>query len=98
MTTQEPRMLRLTLPQALDRAVAFHRQGQLADAEAIYGELIKVAPDHFDALHMLGVVRYQQGRHADALALLERALQLQPESPDALSNYGLVLRALSRRV
>jgi tetratricopeptide (TPR) repeat protein len=97
MVTQEPRTLRLTLPQALERAVNFHRQGQLADAEAIYGELIKVAPDHFDALHMLAVVRYQQGRHPDALPLIERALQLQPESPDALSNYGLVLRALSRR-
>ena len=94
--SQTPPTLRLTVPQALQRAGNFHRQGQLVDAELIYAEILKQQPDHFDCVHMLGVIRFQQGRPVEALALLERALRMQPESADVLSNYGLALRALNR--
>ena len=74
----------------------FQRGGQLADAELIYADILKVEPDHFDSTHNLGVIRYQQGRFAEALPLLEHAIRLDPKSADAQSNYGVVLRALGR--
>jgi Tfp pilus assembly protein PilF len=88
--------MRLTVPQALQRAVDFHRQGRIAEAEPIYAEILKLDPNHFDATHLLGLIRCQQGRPADALPLMRRALKEQPRSADVLSNYGLVLRALGR--
>ena len=88
--------IRLTIHEALQRATGFHREGRLADAEPIYADILKLQPDHFDCVHMLGVIRHQQGRSAEALVVLEWALRLQPGSPEALSNYGLALRAANR--
>ena len=88
--------IRLTIPQATDRAVNFQRGGQLIDAEIIYSDILKAEPDHFDSTHNLGVIRYQQGRLAEALPLLEHAIKLDPNSADARSNYGVVVRALGR--
>jgi protein O-GlcNAc transferase len=85
-----------SLKELLDRAIACHRQGQLAQAEVLYQQILKAQPGHFDARHMLGVIRYQQGRSAEALELVEAALKLNPGSARALSNQGLILYALRR--
>src|SRR5215470_376893 len=85
-----------SLSQLLNRAIACHRQGQLAQAEALYQQILRAQPRHFDARHMLGVIRYQQGRNAEALELVETALKLSPRSDRALSNQGLILYALRR--
>jgi predicted O-linked N-acetylglucosamine transferase (SPINDLY family) len=83
--------------QTLDKAVDFHRRGNMAQAERLYLQLLEAKSDHFDALQMLGVLRYQQGRLLDALALIGAALKVNPNAPPALLNYGLVLDALTRR-
>ena len=94
--SQTPPILRLSVPQALQRASNFHRQGLLVDAELIYSDILKVQPQNFDALHLLAVVRYQQGRDAEALPLFEQARALQPKSAEMLSNFALVLQRLGR--
>jgi predicted O-linked N-acetylglucosamine transferase (SPINDLY family) len=91
-----PRQTAQSLSQLLDRAIACHRQGQFAQAEALYAQILRAQPRHFDARHMLGVIRYQQGRNAEALELVETALKLSPRSDRALSNQGLILYALRR--
>src|SRR5262245_27431148 len=91
-----PRQTAHSLNELLERAIACHRQGQLAQAEALYRQILQAQPGHFDARHMLGVIRYQQGRSAEALELVEAALKLNPGSARALSNQGLILYALRR--
>jgi len=81
---------------ALQRAVALHRGGMLAEAGELYGRIVAAAPRHFDALHLLGVVRHQQGRNAEALELIGAALALEPRNVSALSNRGIVLSELGR--
>ena len=75
----------------MNKATAVHQKGKLAEAERLYLAILRVKPDHFDARHFLGVLRYQQGRFGEALSLIGRALQTNPNSARALSNYGLVL-------
>jgi len=77
-------------------AVALHRAGRLDKAEPLYLAILREVPEHFDALHLIGVVRQQQGRDAEAIAFIDRALALRPDNPAALSNRGLSLRALGR--
>jgi protein O-GlcNAc transferase len=86
----------MSLPEAVRQAVALHQQGRLAEAENIYASILKARPDHFDALHLLGVLKHQRGENAEALRLIAAALTVKPDSPEALSNHGLVLRALKR--
>ena len=80
----------------LGSAVALHQAGRIAEAEPIYLAILRDVPRHFDALHLLGVVRQQQGRHAEAIELIGEALSLRPDDAAALSNRGLSLRALGR--
>jgi protein O-GlcNAc transferase len=80
----------------LQNAVTLHQRGRLTQAEQIYLNILKAAPDHFDALHLLGVLRHQQNRNSDALELISAALQKKPNEVRALSNYGVVLGELKR--
>ncbi len=84
------------LAQALAGAVERHRSGMASEAESLYEGILRVKPDHFDALHLLGVLRQQQGRRADALRLIDAALRVVPRSVDALSNRGVALKSLDR--
>ena len=43
----------------LERAAALHRSGRLIEAEALYREVLAADAQHFDALHLLGVLRHQ---------------------------------------
>lgn len=82
--------------QALQEAIALHRQGQLAAAEKIYARILKSYPDQFDALHLSGLAKLQGGKAGEAQRLIAAALKVAPQSPDAHANMGLVLGALKR--
>jgi predicted O-linked N-acetylglucosamine transferase (SPINDLY family) len=79
-----------------EQAIAYHRGGMLAEAEHHYSEILRACPDHFDALHLLGILRQQQGRSADAAHLIGAALKLNGRSVEALCSFGTVLNALNR--
>ncbi len=80
----------------LERALAAHRAGELAEADRLYRAVLARAPEHFDALHLLGVVCAERGAHEEARRLLEAALRLRPHSAPVCSNLGNALRGLHR--
>jgi protein O-GlcNAc transferase len=86
----------LSLPDAIKQAMASHQAGDLASAENIYQKIIAAKPDHFDANHLLGILRYQCGHHEEAERLIKLALATNPEDTTALCNRGVVLRELKR--
>ena len=63
----------------LNQAMALHRQGNLADAERCYGEVLQRQPDHFDALHLLGVIARQTRRTERGDELIKRAIGVNPK-------------------
>jgi tetratricopeptide (TPR) repeat protein len=78
------------------QAVDHYRCGRWGEAEKIAARILKLLPDNFDALHLLGLVKLRRGRAGAALALIEAALKINAAAPDALSNRGLALMALDR--
>lgn len=80
----------------LRRATAHHQHGQLHEAEALYGQVLAIQPNNFDALHLCGVLMHQRGEAAEALKLIARALKTNARSAAAHSNYGTVLAAIER--
>ena len=82
--------------QAFAEALALFREGRLDPAEKIAARLHKAFPDHFDILHLAGLIKLQQGRAAAALGLIEAALARNPQSPEALANLAMALSALDR--
>ena len=86
-----------TNPQStLQQAVTLHQQGRLDDAERLYNSVLAAKRDHFDALHLLGVLMHQRGRSAEALKLIAKALETGTKSADALLNHGNVLFGMRR--
>jgi protein O-GlcNAc transferase len=80
----------------LSQAVAFHRAGQLDEAERLYRSVLELQPKNFDGLHLLGVIQYQRGEPAEAVRRFDQAIAIVPNSADAHSNRGNALLALKR--
>jgi tetratricopeptide (TPR) repeat protein len=77
--------------QAFEIAVARHRTGRLDEAEQLYRAVLKVKPDHFGALHYLGLACTQGGKFDEAVTLLQRAVALDENSAEARTNFGIAL-------
>jgi predicted O-linked N-acetylglucosamine transferase (SPINDLY family) len=86
----------LALRQLLARAKQAHQRGRPTIAEALYLQILQAQPGHFEAQHLLGVLRAQQGRYGEAIELVGGALRTRPDSAGALTNYGLILHKLKR--
>ena len=80
----------------LQQAVQLHQQGQLDGAAAAYAEILTQAPDTFDAMRLLGIVRIQQGNAPEAVALLEKSLAIRPTSAEIQGYLGLAYKAAGR--
>ena len=50
------------VPSLFAEALALHQAGRLADAEKIYNQILAMQPDHFDSLHLLGVIFHGSGQ------------------------------------
>ena len=73
----------------IHHALAMHHQGRLAEAEALYREILQTQPQHFDALHLLGLIAVQNNQPQVACELISRALRIQPDNAEAHYNLGV---------
>jgi tetratricopeptide (TPR) repeat protein len=64
--------------QLVQNGLNCHLAGQVAEAEKLYRRTLEMAPQHADALHLLGVLVAQRGEYEPALALLGRAVTVLP--------------------
>ena len=96
MEPSKPIERELTLEEALAIAIQLQKNEQLAEAEAVYSRILKLAPNHGQALHYAGVLAYQQGRATEATVLIEKSLELMPDQPDYYNNLGIVLQGQGR--
>lgn len=78
----------------LTAAMEHHQRGEFDAAAKAYRRVLNGNPDHFDALHYLGVLYYQQSQPDQALPLLQKAVSLNSRDAGCRSNLGLVLLAV----
>lgn len=81
---------------SLQDAVQHHQAGQLGEAETIYQQILSSAPNHPDALHLLGMVAHQRGQHDVAVEWIRRAVTVNPSVPMYHGNLGNALKSLGR--
>ena len=77
----------------LAEGLKLHQTSRLAEAEGLYNQVLALQPDHFDGLHLLGVISHQRGNHADAVRRIDLALKRNPNHAAALNNRGIALSA-----
>jgi protein O-GlcNAc transferase len=85
-----------TLQAKFIQATAVHRQGKLTEAERIYRDILHQQPNHFDALHRLGIIAAQTDRTEMAVELIGRAIELNSTDANAHNNLGNALLELKR--
>jgi tetratricopeptide (TPR) repeat protein len=86
----DPRMVGLpaeALPRMHAAARAI-RDGAGARAQQLLGEVLAMAPEHPEALRLLGILFNSMGRHGDAEAVLQRALARRPDDAMILTDLG----------
>lgn len=80
----------------LAEATSCHREGRLAEAEAIYRRLLADDPRQPDALNLLGALACQTGNHAAAVELIGKAVAARPDHAEAHNNLGYALMGQGR--
>jgi predicted TPR repeat methyltransferase len=88
-----PHEIELTVDEAVAEAIRVHQQGFVKAAAEIYDRVLKVKPDHVDALHFLGVAALQLGHPNEATQLIRESLKHAPDNADAHNNLGNVLKS-----
>ena len=76
------------LRQDLNAAMAFHKKGQLQEAERLYQTIISAEPNHPDALHLMGVLLSQRGDCERAIRMIRKAIQIVPNSAILYNNLA----------
>ena len=66
----------------LRAGLVHHQAHRLSEAEGCYRRALELAPQHPDALHLLGALLLERGDRIGAVTLLERAVRARPDAPD----------------
>jgi tetratricopeptide (TPR) repeat protein len=77
-------------------ALIHHRAGRLAEAEAAWLAVLRVAPGHPGARHNLGVITGARGEPHAAIAHFDAAIAAQPDYAAAHYNRAVACHALGR--
>jgi predicted O-linked N-acetylglucosamine transferase (SPINDLY family) len=81
----------ITLQEAFGLALASHENGRLAEAEALYVQILAAHPDHVPTLANMGMLFSVSDRNAEAISTFQRVLRLAPGHAETHSNLGLAL-------
>ena len=84
------------IAQLFAHGLSLHKQGGLAKAKEIYLRVLEMHPEHFDALHLTGVISAQSAAPEQAVDLITRAIKINPNYPSAYYNLGFALLELKR--
>ncbi len=87
----------MDLRSTYESAMAAHRAGNLAQAERLYRDMLRIDGRNFSALHMLGFLKAQLGQFDEAITLMAKALKANPSDLGALTNYAHALMAAQRQ-
>lgn len=85
-----------TIQQELSRGWQIHQNKQLPQAEAIYRNVIRQAPQNANAWCYLGIALHDQRRYPEAVEAYRQALAAEPAFPIALNNLGNTLRYVAQ--
>jgi Flp pilus assembly protein TadD len=78
------------------QAQALHRAGRVAEAVAIYQQVLAAEPVHAEALGLLGVAYRALGRRQEAVASLKQSVRLNPQQAEAHYHLGGALADLGQ--
>jgi Flp pilus assembly protein TadD len=80
----------------IEQGLALHQQGKFNEAKIIYEKVLEIQTNHFEVLHLLGILLAQTKEYTKAVDFLNTALTINPNHAACFSNRGNVLKELKR--
>jgi Tfp pilus assembly protein PilF len=77
----------LTIKETFVLAHQNHQKNNLKIAEKLYKKLLKINPNHFETIFLLGSLLVQTKNFTAAKQLLQKAVQIQPNNAAVLNNF-----------
>lgn len=77
-----------------DQALALHQRGSIMEARALYQAVLRINPNHFDSIHLLGVTCLDTGQLTAAAKIIGDAIRINPNFALAHNNLGNALSQL----
>jgi predicted RNA methylase/Tfp pilus assembly protein PilF len=88
-------MISPEIEQRYASGISAHQAGRLAEAEAIYHQVLTIVPDADAVLTHMAALQYAQGNYGQAMHFADRALKTNPINLDALVNRASTLLAIA---
>jgi predicted O-linked N-acetylglucosamine transferase (SPINDLY family) len=86
----------MTIQEAYKIGLEHQNNNRLADAEAMFRQILSFDPKHADTLCRLGILAQQVGRSDKALEFIARAVAAGPNNAEYLNAYGYCLHNVGR--
>jgi glycosyltransferase involved in cell wall biosynthesis len=80
--------MKMDINTILQRGEALFGDGLLDEAETVFQELLRLKPDHYEALNNIGVIKHNRGNIEQAEQFFLKALAVNGEYLDALFNLA----------
>jgi predicted O-linked N-acetylglucosamine transferase (SPINDLY family) len=93
VTMESERSSTASIPEALAVGLQHRQAGRLQEAEAIYRQILQVAPEQPDALYFLGVLAQQAGQPTVAADYIHKAITRKPHVAEFHDALGESYRA-----
>lgn len=71
--------MKMTINEALTKAVEAHKAGRVQEADRYYTAILKANPKHADANHNMGVIAAGLGKIDKAISYFQKAVETNPE-------------------
>lgn len=84
------------LNQTWEAALQHHSAGRFPEAERLYREILKQAPDHGQSHLHLGIIALQTGQPEEAARILARAVAIKPDMAELHACRADALKSLGR--
>jgi len=79
-----------------DEALTLFQNGQLNKAKDICLEIIKIQPNNFDILHLLGLIAFQTKNYLKSVEIINKAIQIKPDYAEIYDFRAIVLIHLKK--
>jgi len=83
------------IPQMIQKGLAAHKSKKFLDAKKIYEKILRICPNNFDALQLLGTLCLEIAQFQLASALLSKAIKINPGYATCFNNFGIALKELN---
>ena len=80
------------LKNKIEKALLAHQKGHLLEAELLYREFVKIAPNDSNGWYLLGTLCCQTKNIVHAKEYLNHSIKLTPNFPQALNSRGILFK------